>query len=76
MLSEPEKLEPITNSYKPVASSYQRFAFHEAKECAIIDNLRAWSYEYFKMFKIYETTTRIPSDKRDFDVQGKIIKAD
>jgi len=50
----------IENSYKPISSSYTKYAFHEETEIPIIDELRAWSYEYFKMFKIYETITRVP----------------
>lgn len=65
----------------PIASSYQRYAFHEETEIGIIDELRAWSYEYFKSLKIYDTVTRIPqmvqdqTQYRDFDIQGKIVEA-
>lgn len=51
----------IENSYKPIASAYNKYGFHEETEIPIIDELRAWSYEYFKLLKIYETTTRIPT---------------
>ena len=80
LLSQPEQLERIENSYKPIASAYNKYSFHEETEMPIIDELRAWSYEYFKLLKIYETITRLPtqSDKnqKDFDIQGKIVHAE
>lgn len=78
-LAQTEEVEKIENSYKPIASSYQKYAFHDETEIPIIDDLRNWSYEYFKMLKIYETLTRVPemtASYKDFDVQGKIVHAE
>jgi hypothetical protein len=78
-LDQVEEIERIENCYKPIASSYQKYAFHEETEIPIIDDLRQWSYQYFKTFKIYETITRVPQTLKansDFDVQGKILKAE
>lgn len=71
-LDKPEPIEKFETSYAPLAGSYFKYAFHEETEIPIIDNLRAWSHEYFKMFKIYETVTRVPTldsqIAKDFDI--------
>ena len=76
MASEPD------DPYRPIASSSQKYSFHES-ECKIVDNLRAWSKEYFERFLVFETETRIPPPLskreevnpkfRDFDVQARVL---
>jgi hypothetical protein len=61
ILAQPEDPEQFVNSYKPIACSSSRYAFHEETEIPIIEELRRWSYDYFKKFRIYETITRVPS---------------
>lgn len=46
--------------YKPMMSSSESYGFHTSEELKI-DQLRQWSYEYFKTVSMFDTYTKLPS---------------